>query len=165
MPRTRRHRGSGPGGRRRAVRDPAARPGPAAHRLNPPASTFVNIPTIFHATIQGPRSIALTVDDVTLALQVAPRWHWDFGDGAALDADSPGVGYDDTSPTADPDHYPVLHTYTDHGQVHRRAHRHLGRPVHHHRRRRYAFPAPVKTYNDARALPIRQATATITGNG
>lgn len=131
--------------------------------LNPPVTTFVNIPTIFHATVQGPRTIALTVDDVTLALQVAPRWHWDFGDGAGLDTDSPGVGYDDTSPTTDPGHYPVLHTYTDHGQVR------IGLTVTWTGTFTITgaagtFPAPVKTYLDGRTLPVRQATATITGN-
>lgn len=131
--------------------------------VNPPESTFVNIPTIFHATVQGPRSIALTVDGVTLALQVAPRWHWDFGDCTVLDADSPGIGYDDTSPTADPGHYPVLHTYAEHGRVR------VGLTVTWTGQFTVtgaagAFPAPVKTYLDTRALPVRQATATITGN-
>lgn len=132
--------------------------------VNPPAATYVNIPTIFHATVQGPRAVALTVDGTAVALQVAPRWTWDFGDGASLDSDSPGIGYDDTSPTADPGHYPVLHTYTDNGTLR------IGLTVTWNGTYTITgvagtFPAPTKTYNDARALPIHQATATITGNG
>lgn len=131
---------------------------------NPPVSTFVNIPTIFHATVQGPRTLTLTLDGVTVALTVAPRWTWDFGDGSTLDADSPGIGYDDTSLTTDPDHYPVLHTYAEHGAFR------VGLTVIWTGTFTLTgvagtFPAPVKTYTAGRALPVRQATATITGNG
>jgi hypothetical protein len=87
-------------------------PVPGIH-IQPGQRQVVNLPTIVSA--DPPPTGRWSVDHPpfpTIAIAGTPHWTINFGDGTALDSDTPGRGYDGTDPVTDTSHY-LQHTYTE----------------------------------------------------
>lgn len=87
-----------------ALHEAFARSLPAVHvGVQPVVGVLPQVPTLFDSG--QPAAVAASMHEVAgsrIELRPVARWHWDFGDGGALDTSSPGSAYPDLT---------VAHTY------------------------------------------------------
>ena len=67
---------------------------PASGRSQPSTGVVAQLPVVFSSGQAGAdRAARYVVAGQEVVLQAAPRWHWEFGDGATLTTDEPGGRY------------------------------------------------------------------------
>ena len=74
----------------------------------PAANALVNLPVIASTPSQGPLGFDIT-NPLPGRVEANPAYQWAWSNGVT--SSGAGVGYDGTSPTRNPGHYPVQSTY------------------------------------------------------
>jgi hypothetical protein len=80
--------------------------------LAPAVNALVNLPVIASTPDRGPLGFDIT-NPLPGRVEASPAYTWAWSNGAT--GRGAGVGYDGTSPTGNPGHYPVQSTYADGG--------------------------------------------------
>ncbi len=80
--------------------------------LAPAVNALVNLPVIASTPNRGPLGFNIT-NPLPGRVEASPAYSWEWSNGATNAG--AGVGYDGTSPTGNPGHYPVQSTYADGG--------------------------------------------------
>jgi hypothetical protein len=80
--------------------------------LAPAVNALVNLPVIASTPNRGPLGFDIT-NPLPGRVEATPAYSWAWSNG--ITNGGAGVGYDGTSPTRNPDHYPVQSTYADGG--------------------------------------------------